>query len=110
MPLVVLMMLALQGDFDGDGRQDLVLRLGSDVAVLRAAGPALLLERDAELGFPQPDLVRVWPHSEPIEQSPFEERSPPQLRGDAIWIEKLESSSAIVFWNGKRFASYWQGD
>jgi hypothetical protein len=35
---------------------------------------------------------------------------PPKLKGDAIMVEKAESSSALLYWNGKAFATYWQGD
>jgi hypothetical protein len=38
------------------------------------------------------------------------EEAPPRLRGDALLVEKSESASAILYWNGKTFRWYQQGD
>ncbi len=35
---------------------------------------------------------------------------PPRLKGDAVMLWKAESSSAIVYWTGKKLATYWQAD
>jgi len=34
----------------------------------------------------------------------------PTLIGDALLVEKIDSASAIVFWNGKEYQWYQQGD
>jgi hypothetical protein len=34
----------------------------------------------------------------------------PTLRGDALWVEKSESASALVYWSGDRFEWYQLGD
>lgn len=45
----------------------------------------------------------------PVEEG-VEAGRPPVLLGDAILIEWEESASAIVYWNGKQFVWYQQGD
>lgn len=35
---------------------------------------------------------------------------PPKLFGDAILVQKLESSSGLIYWNGKEYKWYQQGD
>lgn len=37
-------------------------------------------------------------------------KKPPNLRGDAIMAIKTEAASALIFWDGKRYAWYQQGD
>ena len=34
----------------------------------------------------------------------------PQLRGDALLVEKSEAASALIYWNGKRYVWTQQGD
>jgi hypothetical protein len=34
----------------------------------------------------------------------------PTLIGDALLLEKMDSASAIVFWDGKEYQWYQQGD
>jgi hypothetical protein len=106
----------LSGDFDGDGRVDFVVRLrkatgvdSGQLAVLRGNGAVAWLTRDTLLRYPGPGAWYVHPRSEPVGQG-VEERKPPLLRGDAIMMIMPETSSALVYWNGRRFVSYWQGD
>lgn len=35
---------------------------------------------------------------------------PPALKGDAILIGKEGASSALIYWTGAEYSSYWQGD
>lgn len=37
-------------------------------------------------------------------------KAPPKLRGDGLMVIKTESASALIYWNGKRYAWYQQGD
>ena len=39
-----------------------------------------------------------------------DERPPPELRGDALLVEKLESASALVYWTPDGLGWYQQGD
>ena len=38
------------------------------------------------------------------------ESSVPHLRGDALLVEKSEASSALIYWNGKRYVWSQRGD
>ena len=38
------------------------------------------------------------------------ETSVPHLRGDALLVEKSEAASALIYWNGKRYVWFQQGD
>jgi hypothetical protein len=43
--------------------------------------------------------------------SPAEgESSVPDLRGDALLVEKSEAASALIYWNGKRYVWSQRGD
>ncbi len=108
----------LQGDFDGDGRPDYVVRLKSkkvdaeiqDVVFL-ASGMARWISKDTGRDYPGPAWYVVFKR-ETVFKSPFEKENEklPKLLGDGIMMVKPESSSALVFWNGTRFQIYWQGD
>jgi hypothetical protein len=39
-----------------------------------------------------------------------EETSVPRLRGDALMVEKSETASALIYWNGKEYVWSQQGD
>jgi hypothetical protein len=38
------------------------------------------------------------------------ETSTPRLRGDVLLVEKSEAASALIYWNGKRYVWFQQGD
>lgn len=108
----------LEGDFDGDGRPDFVTTLKAKKAdarpenvVFLADGTVRWLSKDTGRGYPGPSWYVVF-RSERITRSPFEDegRKVPRLRGDAIMMVTPESSTALIFWNGKRFDIYWQAD
>ena len=112
----------LRGDFDGDGRPDYL------VSVLRKdapAGPpdprlvvlrgitgkdaAVWLVDDAELSTPARDGWYVHAEHTKVPVG-FDGSKAPRLVGDAIVMMKAESSSALIYWTGKRFASHWLSD
>jgi hypothetical protein len=39
-----------------------------------------------------------------------DQKKPPVLRGDALYVEKTESASAIIYWDGSTYRWYQQGD
>lgn len=39
-----------------------------------------------------------------------DEKPPPSLKGEALFVEKAESASAIIYWDGEEYAWYQQGD
>jgi len=103
----------LEGDFDGDGRPDVAalvsrrdtgaqgiafLHAGSTRAIVVGAGHALGNGGD---DFSWMDAWSLHPRVA---------APPPRLRGDAVLVEKLESASAIVHWDGTAYRWYQQGD
>jgi hypothetical protein len=38
------------------------------------------------------------------------ETSIPKLHGDALLVSKSEAASALIYWNGKRYVWFQQGD
>jgi hypothetical protein len=102
----------LRGDFDGDGRGDYavaVKRTSDDadrVVVLFAKKKAAWLPDDDT---PANDVWYVHDRRTKVEIGVTGDR-PPKLRGDAIFIAKAESSSVVLYWTGKTFKTYWQGD
>ncbi len=35
---------------------------------------------------------------------------PPLLKGEALWVERAEAASALIYWDGKAYKWYQQGD
>ena len=110
----------LQGDFNGDRQLDVavlisrrgtgaqgiaILHAGSTRAAVVGAGRAIGNGGD---NFSWMDAWSVYPKG-PVHRG-ADESAPPQLRGDALLVEKLESASAIVYWDGTAYRWYQQGD
>ena len=110
----------LHGDFDGDDRLDVallvsrhvsgahgiaILHSGSTRPVVVGAGHALGNGGD---DFSWMDAWSVYPKG-PVHRG-VDQAAPPQLRGDALVVEKLESASAIIYWDGTAYRWYQQGD
>jgi hypothetical protein len=106
----------LKADFDGDGHPDLAVvvnrRSEQGIVVCRsgAATPTLLGAGTAFNEMPNLDFTgwSLHPKNRRVARA-YGQRRPPILAGDALLLE-WESASAIVYWNGKRFAWYQQGD
>lgn len=114
----------LRGDFDGDGKADYALRIKSK-KVGSASGIAIWLSTPKKfviLGASRPfrvsgsvvsnlDFLNTWQvyGKLPIERG-VESGAPPRLIGEAILAGKRESASGLIYWNGKSFAWYQQGD
>jgi hypothetical protein len=105
-----------RGDFDGDGKSDqaVVVTRGRKQGVLvcwgSGARPAVLgagvaFHEMTDLDFTE---WRLHSHKQRVARG-FGAGRPPALLGDALLLE-WESGSGIVYWNGKRFAWYQQGD
>jgi hypothetical protein len=110
----------LRGDFNGDGRPDMavlierlsdkkqgiaIFHFGESTIRVVGAGRAL---NNGEDEFSWMDAWQVWPKM-PVGQG-VEEGPPPKLRGEALYVEKTESASAIIYWNGQKYLWYQQGD
>lgn len=115
----------LRGDFDGDRRMDYVLlieervsgKVGLAVFLNRqpkwqvhilAAGRAFLYEEYSNDDFDWLDAWQVKGKGR-VGQG-VTDRKPPVLLGDAMLLVKSESASGLIYWDGKKFCWYQQGD
>lgn len=113
----------LRGDFDGDAKPDYALRIKSKkdgktgIAfwlsslrrfVILGAGIPWRAGNSLQADMDWMDLRQVY-GKRPIERG-VEAGSPPKLIGEAVLAARSESASGIIYWNGKRFAWYQQGD
>ena len=109
------------GDFDGEGTIDEAVQVirKSDrkrgIAICRGGSWLAIVGMSGKMGkhltakyFDHID----WWQAVPNDRVPqgTGESVPPNLLGDALAIGKQDSSSALVYWNGKKFTGYWQGD
>jgi hypothetical protein len=108
------------GDFDGDGAHDLAatIRREADgkrgIAICRAGTWLDVIGLDETLGELTPvyfDRMDYW-RVDPRTAVPVSAVGgvPPVLRGDGLTIGMDGKSSVLLYWDGSRFGSYWQGD
>lgn len=115
----------LRGDFDGDGRVDyavLVSRRSDNkkgiaiwLSSKRNFGPIILgAGRKSEAGASESDnwnFFDAWQvYGKRRVGQGVGDGVPPKLIGEAMLIEKSEAASGIIYWDGKRFRWYQQGD
>ena len=109
-----------RGDFDGDGRPDYAVlvrhaRTGKRgiAFVHRGSGAVHVVGAGNAIGhggddFSWMDAWRVF------ERGPVRRGAgggaPPVLRGDALLVEKTESASALLWWDGRGYRWSQQGD
>ena len=110
----------LHGDFDGDGQQDTAVWIKeratgkSGIAIFHGkANRLVIVGAGRELGSGSDDFswLNAWHvfRRGPVERG-ADNKPPPKLRGDALVVIKTESASALIYWNGKRYGWYQQGD
>ena len=110
----------LQGDFNGDGRLDTAVRVAEKatgkvgIAVVHGPGDVHLLGAGREIddrgdNYDWLDAWYAFPKGG-VEQGMGEEGTPPKLVGDALMVIKTEAASALIYWTGKEYAWYQQGD
>lgn len=109
----------LHADFNGDGKPDMAVLVRNRTS--GAKGIAFSLSgRDAfvigagvpwEPGFENFDWMDAWQVQRKgnVAKGATGE-GPPKLKGDAILAIKTESASGLIWWDGKRFRWYQQGD
>jgi hypothetical protein len=110
----------IHGDFNGDGRIDTAVLIKdrdsgkTGIAVVHAgAKSAIILGAGRKFGNGGDDFqwMDAWHlHPRGSVQRGAGQGAPPILMGDALMVIKTESASALVYWNGKRYAWYQQGD
>lgn len=110
----------IQGDFNGDGKLDAAIllrekaskKLGIGIVHSGSASVSILgAGHDFGNGGDDFSWMDAW-HAYPrtaVHQG-AEEGPPPKLKGDALMVIKTESASALVYWTGKAYVWYQQGD
>ena len=109
----------LQGDFDGDGSRDTAVLIEEQktgqvgAAIVFKGGKLRILGAGQDMGEGESDLdwMDAW-YVEPkgkVQQGATD-GTPPMLKGDGIMAIKTESASRIIYWDGKGFRWYQQGD
>ena len=113
----------LRGDFDGDGKADYALRIkskgdnASGIAIwisslhkLVVIGAGVQFKVSGSV-VSNVDFLNTWQvYGKRSVERGVESGPPPRLLGEAILAGKRESGSGIIYWNGKSFAWYQQGD
>lgn len=110
----------LRGDFNGDSEPDIailvtetssgklgavVLHFGSNDFFVLGAGERIGNGGDDFKWMTNWAVKRKGKVGQGVE-SP----APPQLTGEALFVEKAESASGIIYWNGTEYVWYQQGD
>ena len=108
-----------RGDFDGDGKADLAVEVchsgdqglavflsSRKAPIIIAAGKPYFAWAEISMDF---DTWSIYPKTEQVEEGP-EAGPPPKLKGDALMVGWSETSSGLIYWTGKKFEWYQQGD
>ena len=110
----------LEGDFNCDGKMDVAVlvkdratgKLGIAI-VDGTTGKVTILGAGIAIGnggddFEWMDSWQIYAKTRAAHAEG--ETSVPHLRGDALLVEKSEAASALIYWNGKRYVWFQQGD
>jgi hypothetical protein len=111
----------IRGDFDGDNKADYalaVIEAVTDKKGILIYHPATKKHFLAGAGESIPNghgddysWMDAWEVSdEKTVGQGVTNLKPPKLLGEAILIKKLESSSGLIYWDGKEYKWYQQGD
>jgi hypothetical protein len=107
----------LRGDFDGDGKPDVAVsvkqrstgKLG--VAIINGATDKVtILGAGTAIGNGGDDFEWMDSWKCYSKDRAARGRSIPKLRGDVLLVSKSEAASALIYWNGKRYVWFQQGD
>ena len=110
----------VNGDFNGDRRTDTAILIKEaasgkiGIAIIHAGAKSIIvLGAGRKFGnggddFRWMDAWHLYPRA-PVQRG-ADETAPPVLKGDALMVVKTESASALIYWNGKRYGWYQQGD
>ena len=110
----------LEGDFNGDGKADVAVLVTErstgkvGIAIVRGTtGKVTILGAGISIGNGGDDFewMDSWKgYSKTAAAYSAAETSVPNLRGDALLVEKSEAASALIYWNGKKYVWSQQGD
>jgi hypothetical protein len=110
----------LRGDFDGDGKPDIAVLVREKntrkigIAICNSQGnKVVVVGAGRKCGNGSDDFVwmDVWAvYPKGSVRMGVGERSVPVLRGEALYVAKSESCSALIYWNGKDYVWYQQAD
>jgi hypothetical protein len=110
----------LSGDFDGDGKPDIAILVKQKssgkigIAVCHSStNRVLFIGAGTEVGnggdnFDWMDIWNVTPKATAARK--VGKRTASLIKGDALNVEKSESASALIYWNGKQYVWRQQGD
>jgi hypothetical protein len=110
----------LRGDFDGDGTTDIAVLVKQrstgkvGIAIIhRGWDKTSILGAGVNIGNGGNDLE--WMDSWQVYSKDRAAReggktSIPKLHGDALFVTNNDAASALIYWNGKRFVWFQQGD
>ena len=110
----------LSGDFDGDGKPDIAILVKQKssgkigIAVCHSStNKVLFIGAGTEVGnggdnFDWMDIWNVTPKAKAGRK--IGKAAAALLKGDALHVEKSESASALIYWNGRRYVWRQQGD
>lgn len=110
----------LSGDFNGDGKMDTAILIKErssgkfGIAVVHG-GIERITILGAGIGIGNGGDNFEWMDSWQVYSKTHVghfrgETGLPHLRGDALFVEKSEAASALIYWNGKRYVWSQQGD
>ena len=110
----------LEGDFNGDGKTDVAVLVKErstgkfGVAIVSGTTEKVtILGAGIGIGNGGDDFewMDSWQvYSKTRAAHAVSETGVPRFRGDALLVEKSESASALIYWNGKRYVWSQQGD
>ncbi|MEK6285427.1 MAG: hypothetical protein AABO57_06780 [Acidobacteriota bacterium] len=110
----------LRGDFDGDGKPDVAILVKHKtsrkvgIAVCHSStNKILLIGAGTTVGnggdnFDWMDIWNVTPKASAAKK--VGKARAALLKGDALHVEKSESASALIYWNGRKYVWHQQGD
>lgn len=110
----------LTGDFDGDGKSDIAILVKQKssgkigIAVCHSStNMVFFIGAGTSVGnggdnFDWMDIWNVTPKARAVRK--VGRAAAAKLKGDALLVEKSESASALIYWNGKRYLWRQQGD
>ena len=105
----------LQGDFNGDGRLDIAVLIEhkrtaqQGIAILHAGSiNPIVVGAGREIGNGGADFS--WLDTWSVSARDTRGKGAPTTRGDALLVQKLESASGLIYWDGAAYRWRQQGD